>query len=43
MSSKWPCFHMDKDIKKLANEFTRLISNDIEKEIKNTSNVPGKK
>lgn len=34
---------MDRDIEKLANEFTRLISNYIGREIKNTRNVPGKK
>lgn len=34
-------FHVDKDIKKLANEFTRLISNYIGKEIKITGNAPG--
>lgn len=34
---------MDRDIEKLANEFTRLISNYIGREIKNTGKVPGKK
>jgi len=33
---------LNKDIKKLANEFTRLISNYIGREIKNTGNVPRK-